>query len=78
MIERLNFKITVPNKGRGPGFKKILTLDKVIRFIQSKGYQPEVEHALIKAASGYPFNALSNFVENLDVHLFKVKKDLLK
>lgn len=74
--ENIKLKVGSP-KARGQGFTKPMTLDRVKKTIKSRNLPADVEYELVKMASNYPFNALTNFVENLDIHLSKVRRDLL-
>ena len=72
--ENLNFKVVVPGDERKACNFKVLTLDKVVTWLNNQNLDQKVKDELIKKARTYPTSSLSSFKKNFSKHLSKAQK----
>lgn len=72
--ESLNFKVTIPGDERKPCNFKVLTLEKLTKWVNSQNIDQAVKEELIKKARTYPTFALPSFKKNFSIHLSKAQK----
>lgn len=72
--ENLNFKVVIPGNERKSCNFKVLTLDKVVGWINNQDLDQEVKEELIKKAGTYPNSSLLSFRKNFSKHLSKAQK----
>jgi len=72
--ESLNLKLNATNSERKYCNFKILTLEKMVKWIKSKNLDQEVEEELIKKVGKYPNSSLSSFMDNFSKHLSNARK----
>jgi hypothetical protein len=71
--EHLNLKINAGERKNQPCNLRIITLEKVIQFIDNKKIDFNTKKILKNSASKYPQQALENWVKNFDKHLIKAR-----
>jgi hypothetical protein len=72
--ENLNFKVVIPGDDRKTCNFKILTLDKIVKWINDQSLDQTVKEELIKKAKTYPNSSLSSFRKNFSKHLSRAQK----
>lgn len=73
--ESMNFKVTIPGDDRRkPCNFKVLTLEKMVKWIDDQNVEQAVKEELIKKARTYPTFALPSFKKNFTIHLSKAQK----
>lgn len=73
--EGVNFKVVAAgDQKRTPCNFKVLTLDKLVKWINEQHLDPVVKEELIKKAGSYPSGSLSSFRKNFQTHLSKAQK----
>jgi len=76
--EKFKFRLSAnkeENEKRVPSNLKILTLNEVIKIIDEKEIEESTKEKLKKMARNYPFQALSNFIKNIDKNISKLRKN---
>lgn len=73
MQEAENLRLNISGSGRS-GSNLVTTLKNVYDVIDEKVLDESVRESLKKAASTYPFQALNNFILNLNKHILKETK----
>jgi hypothetical protein len=54
----------------------VWTYDKVVRFVESRGFSPKVAAGVIKILNGYPMGAYDHFVKNIDRLVQRVQHEI--
>lgn len=73
--ESMNFKVVAfGDPARQPCNFKVLTLEKLTKWINAQSLAPAVKEELVKKAETYPTCALSSFKKNFQTHLSKAQK----
>ena len=73
--ERLNFQVSAQgSESKEPCKLRIMTLERVNNFIESKRIDAKVKAELMRIAARYPQQALENFIHNFDHHLLKARQ----
>lgn len=75
--ERFKFRLSANKEEyekRIPSDLKILTLNQVNKIIDEKDIEDTIKEKLKKMARNYPFQALSNFIKNIDRNISKLRK----
>lgn len=76
--EKIKFRMAAGREDvekRAPCNFKILTLNDVDRIIDNKEVDESIKIELKKMARKYPFQALTNFVKNIEKNISKVRKN---
>lgn len=79
MISQENIKIKIDSplsKTKAPKIE--LTLEKVLKWLDTQNYDEETLKELKKVASFYPHNALPFFKKNIIKHVSKIRKNSIK
>lgn len=74
--ENLNVKINAGEGKNQPCNLRIVTLEKVLQFIENKKIDLNTKKILKNSASKYPQQALENWVKNFDRHLIQARNCL--
>lgn len=73
--EGVNFKVVAEGDNRRPSCNfRVLTLEKLVKWIDNQDLDPIVKEELIKKAGSYPSGSLSSFRKNFQIHLSKATK----
>lgn len=73
--EGVNFKVVAfGDQTRQPCNFKVLTLEKLTKWINAQSLDPTVKEELVKKATTYPTCALPSFRKNFQTHLSKAQK----
>lgn len=73
-VQKVNARMSVPNKPRTHLTIVPLSMDEVIDFIKSRGYDTYTTAELLKKAATYPQSALRNFCSNIERHIASITK----
>lgn len=74
---KLNLKISLPDDAEKQRFvtEKYVTLDQVISWIKTRGYDDYITKELVKKVSKYPMNTYYKFRDDLQRHIGNIQEN---